>query len=186
MFKRKSLLLAFLVPAGILFAGQTTGVVKAIKTAFSNVVVVGWDIHGVLFKKHGHRGYQASPIQPTFELVKQLDDKGVKQVIMSNISCRSFKKLYKKYGESHFKYFSQIFISDNIGHSKPSKRYYQHVLRNITTNDGMCFKPSNLVFFDDKNNNVNGARKVCITAAQCNKNCPSIAAKCALSKLNLL
>ena len=59
--------------------------------------IVAWDIHEVLCSKPGWHGYQCTPNQDTFEIVKALHEKGVKQVVFSNISSSSFYKLRKRY-----------------------------------------------------------------------------------------
>ena len=121
--------------------------------------IVTWDIHKVLFTKQGKHGYQCTPQESTFELVKELHAKGVKQVILSNISSESFCELSRCYPQ-HFKYIdlsrsftNAKFIFTRKPHGKCFKKFLK---KNKYT------RPSDIVFFDDKLKNVKGARELCI------------------------
>ncbi len=53
-----------------------------------------------------------------------------------------------------FSYFSRLFLSFEIGHAKPSPESYKFVLKELGV------KPEEVVFVDDKQENVDGARAV--------------------------
>lgn len=149
MFKRIALLGLIVSSTCGLAAPQTQSQQK----------IVAWDIHQVLCTKQRNHGYQCSPQESTFELVKELHAKGVKQVILSNISSRSFCELSRCYPQ-HFRYFDLSgsftdaeFIFTRKPHGKCFKKFLK---KNRDT------RPSDIVFFDDKLKNVKGARDQCI------------------------
>ncbi len=121
--------------------------------------MVAWDIHRVLCTTPKRHGYQCRPQESTFELVKELHAKGVKQVILSNISDKSFGKLSRCYPR-HFKYFDiggSLTGAKGIFTRKPHRKYYKKFLQKNHN-----VHPRDIIFFDDKLENINGARKICI------------------------
>ncbi len=149
MFKRIALL--------GLIVSSTSGIATPQKQPQQKIVA--WDIHQVLCTKQGSHGYKCSPQESTFELVKELHAKGVKQVILSNISSKSFCKLSRCYPQ-HFKYFdlSRSFTdAEFILTRKPHGKCFKKFLKK-----NRATRPSDIVFFDDKLKNVKGARDQCI------------------------
>ena len=121
--------------------------------------VVAWDIHKVLCTKPAKRGYQCTPQESTFELVRELHARGVKQVILSNISRESFCILIRCY-PNYFKYFDRegsLADAQVLLTRKPHGKYFKIFLKN---NPGI--RPDNIIFFDDKPKNIKGAREKCI------------------------
>lgn len=110
--------------------------------------IVAWDIHGVLCsEKKGKHGYQCIPHESTFELIKELQSKGVKVVILSNISRRSFCKLCKCY-PGHFKQFDisrSLADAEGIFTRKPHKKYYKKFLKKNRDT-----RPSDIIFLMTK------------------------------------
>lgn len=131
------------------------GILISATSAFAAPKVVAWDIHQVLCTKPVRHGYQCTPHEDTFELVKELHENGVKQVILSNISSSSFGILNKHYPE-HFGYFD---MSKSLANAhfvftrKPHGKYYTKFLK---LNNGI--NPGDMIFFDDKPENIKGAR----------------------------
>jgi FMN phosphatase YigB (HAD superfamily) len=124
-------------------------------------VVVAWDIHGVLCSEPDGRGYNCVPNPETFELVKKLHKKGVKQVLFSNISESSRRKLLERYPE-FFQYFDlskSMANGEGIFTRKPHGKYVEKFLERVWP-----MNATNIVFFDDKEKNVNAAREYCIDA----------------------
>ena len=63
--------------------------------------VIAWDLHKVLFTEQGKSGSDCTPREDMFALVKELHEKGIRQVILSNISKDSFATLVAQYPD-HF------------------------------------------------------------------------------------
>ncbi len=148
MFKRIALLGLILSSTGGLAAAQIQ----------SQEIIVAWDIHQVLCTKQASHGYKCTPQESTFELVKELHAKGVKQVILSNISRESFCKLLRRYPD-HFKYFDmkRSLANARLFTRKPHGKCFKKFLKKNRDT-----RPSDIVFFDDKPKNVQGARDQCI------------------------
>jgi FMN phosphatase YigB (HAD superfamily) len=124
-------------------------------------IVVAWDIHGVLCSQPKWHGYNCVPNQQTFELVKKLHEKGVKQVLFSNISESSRKKLIERYPElfSYFDLSKSMAKAEGIFTRKPHSKYIEKFLEKVWP-----MNATNIVFFDDKKDNVRAAREYCIDA----------------------
>ena len=108
--------------------------------------IVAWDIHKVLFTEQGKHGYQCEPVKNTFELVKELHAQGVKQVILSNISERSFCKLIHIYPD-YFKYFDlsgSMTEAEGIFTRKPHTKYFKKFLMKNNT-----VLSKDIIFFDE-------------------------------------
>lgn len=131
------------------------GMIISATSAFGVIKVVAWDIHQVLCTKPTGLGYQCVPKEDTFALVKELHEKGVKQVILSNISSRSFSILSNNY-PNHFNYFDSNGSLANAHFMftrKPHGKYYSQFLKRNT-----AIAPNECIFFDDKPENIKGAR----------------------------
>lgn len=114
-------------------------------------IVVAWDIHGVLCSLPNGSGYKCVPNEQTFELVKKLHEKGIKQVIFSNISDSSRRKLLELYPK-HFQYFDfskSMAKAEGIFTRKPHGKYIEKFLEKVWP-----MNATNIVFFDDKGKNV--------------------------------
>ncbi len=124
--------------------------------------IVAWDIHKVLCTKQKNiTGDKCTPKEDVFNLVKTLNKNGIKQVILSNISRKGYCRLACKY-PSYFKYFNQsgsLADAQGLRFRKPRTKYYKYFLRK--NND---IQPKNIIFFDDKSENIKKARKNSIDA----------------------
>ncbi len=124
-------------------------------------IVVAWDIHGVLCSLPDGHGYNCVPNKQTFELVKKLHEKGVKQVLFSNISESSRRKLLERYSK-YFQYFDlskSMAKGEGIFTRKPHGKYVEKFLERVWP-----MNATNIVFFDDREENVRAAREHCIDA----------------------
>lgn len=129
----------------------------------SDEKVVAWDIHDVLFSKPFLHGWQCQPNPEMFKIVDGLKQRGIKQVIFSNISAESFLKLVRLYPE-HFKYFDlnrSLAKADGIFMRKPHAKYMKHFLKR-----NKMVHPHNIIFFDDKESNTQSACEHGIDAYQ--------------------
>ncbi len=118
--------------------------------------IVAWDLHKVLFTKQGKNGADCTPIEAMFDIVRELHAKGTTQVILSNIEAKHFEILCKRYPD-HMKYFDlkrSLADAHFIFTRKPHKKYFNHFLEKNSDIEAI-----NIIFFDDKDNNINGARK---------------------------
>ena len=152
MFKKLAFLgLSILSCAGLSAAGN------------QDKKIVAWDIHDVLFTKPINHGWQCKPNPEMFKVVDKLNKDGVKQVIFSNISGASFCKLIRLYPE-HFKYFDLRCSKANaegIFTRKPHAKYINKFLKK-----NKMVSPHNIIFFDDKKKNIEGAWACGIDAYQ--------------------
>ncbi|PKN03434.1 hypothetical protein CVU75_02230 [Candidatus Dependentiae bacterium HGW-Dependentiae-1] len=117
-------------------------------------VVVAWDIHGVLCSQPAWTGHNCRPNTQTVELVKKLHAQGVKQVIFSNISQGSMRKLQQKFPElfNCFDWSKSMANAEGIFTRKPHGKYIEKFLAKTGSRNA-----NNIVFFDDKENNVRAA-----------------------------
>lgn len=157
MFKQTALISGLLFFSALISA-PTAQPIKASKDA-----VIAWDLHQVLFTKpHGH-GHECHPKMETFSIVKMLYERRIRQTILSNISKKSFCKLFKK-NPTLFSYFdlsNSLVDTSGIFDRKPHSKYYKNYL---AKNNGT--KPDNIIFIDDKLENIRGARKHHMQAIQ--------------------
>ena len=123
--------------------------------ALAAPLVVAWDIHQVLCSKPKGQGYNCTPNEDTFKLVEELHEMGIRQVILSNISSRSYEKLSERYPE-HFSYFDRagsLADSHFLLTRKPHGKYYNKFMERHPE-----IGPQEVLFFDDKPENIKGAR----------------------------
>jgi putative hydrolase of the HAD superfamily len=92
--------------------------------------------------------------------VEGLKAEGIKCFIATN---------HEKYRVTHMKevmgfdgIFDGIFFAGNIGFKKPEKEFYEYILKNLKDKHG--FNPAEIMFFDDEQKNVDGAKKLGIDA----------------------
>jgi len=118
--------------------------------------IVAWDIHGVLCTQPFFGGSKCEPYQEMFRIVEQLNKNGVTQVIFSNISKRSFRKLIARFPQlfKNFDITRSIAEGKGIFTRKPYKKYYKKLL-NINE-----INPNNIIFFDDKDINIKNSHKL--------------------------
>lgn len=62
------------------------------------------------------------------------------------------EKIHRSKG--HYKFFSRVFLSNKLGMRKPHREIYLYAIEKLN------IKPPECVFIDDKQENVEGARKV--------------------------
>lgn len=87
----------------------------------------------------------------TVEFINNLKSVGYKVGILSNLRLMDFNRYKERLQQIGFDYY---FLSYELKEIKPSKEIYQKVLQNLR-----CI-PSDVVFFDDKLENVNAAKAV--------------------------
>lgn len=123
--------------------------------AYATPRIVAWDIHQVLCTKPIGLGHNCTPNKDTFKLVEELHAMGVRQVILSNISNRSYEKLTLLYPE-YFSYFDRdgsLADAHFLLTRKPYGKYYNKFMQRHPALD-----PCEILFFDDKPENIKGAR----------------------------
>ena len=115
-----------------------------------------------------------SPNKKMFQLLKELKDEGYEQYIFSNIGPVTLAELQHDYPQyfSHFSYLQNVINTITPAPDqwiqKPNKKAYQKALSSI----GLENKPENVIFIDDRENNIAQAHKngmngiVCVTCKQ--------------------
>ena len=96
------------------------------------------------------------PIKKTINIIEKLKSNGYQVYILSNIGERSLKHISLKYPEI-FKLFDGIMTSthkDNYNLKKPKKEMFEKYLQTFGQ------KPTNLFFIDDKQANLETAKKL--------------------------
>ena len=89
------------------------------------------------------------------DLLRKIKSKGYKIYILSDLKETDFSDFKEHVSEDLYDKFYKSF---EIGYTKPSREIFEYVINDIGIN------PSNILFFDDKEKNVNGAREVGIDA----------------------
>ena len=89
------------------------------------------------------------------ELLRKIKSKGYKIYILSDLKETDFSDFKEHVSED---LYDKFYKSYEIGYTKPSREIYEYVINDLGIN------PSNIIFFDDKEKNVNGAREVGIDA----------------------
>lgn len=93
--------------------------------------------------------------EDTVEIINKLKSSGFKIYLLSNLREIDFEIFQKGFDTS---IFTEMFLSYDIDMLKPNDDIYQYMLNKI--ND----LPSNIYFFDDNENNINGALRNGINA----------------------
>ena len=93
------------------------------------------------------------------ELLRKIKSKGYKIYILSDLKETDFGDFKEHVSED---LYDKFYKSYEIGYTKPSKEIYEYVIKDIGIN------PSNILFFDDKEKNIEGAKEVGIDARQVN------------------
>lgn len=89
------------------------------------------------------------------ELLKKIKSKGYKIYILSDLKEIDFEDFKENVSDN---LYDKFYKSYEIGYMKPSREIYEYVINDIGIN------PSNIIFLDDKENNVNGAKELGIDA----------------------
>ena len=93
------------------------------------------------------------------DLLKRIRDNGNKVFILSNLKEYDYENFIKEISKE---YYDKFYKSYEIGLEKPDKKIFLFVIKDIGVN------PHDILFFDDKENNVNNARELGIDARQVN------------------
>jgi HAD superfamily hydrolase (TIGR01509 family) len=96
-----------------------------------------------------------TPIQDTVEILKELKEQGYPLILVTNFSQVRANVILDKYDLR--KYFDRIFISSQMGLIKPSPEFFQ------TVNGILGKSPTQEIFIDDSERNIQAAKKEGIT-----------------------
>ncbi|MFH1587944.1 MAG: HAD-IA family hydrolase [Candidatus Diapherotrites archaeon] len=160
----------FLLSESISLAGNLIEVVFfiAVIYAFSSVLsffwynaadrhgirAIGFDMGGVYFD--GDYYTQQLRVKPGMdELIKKLKRKYI-VAVMSNQNAIAHKAFSQSFGLGSV--FDREIISGELGAKKPSAEYFKKVCGILKVN------PKELIFFDDQQENIDGAKKTGIKA----------------------
>lgn len=93
------------------------------------------------------------PVKKAIKLVRQCKKLGHKVYLLSNMDNELINLLRAKYPEI-FELFDGVIISADLGHMKPHKEIYEHLLATYHMD------PSRTYFIDDEQENIAGAQRV--------------------------
>ena len=93
----------------------------------------------------------------TMEIINELKNKGYKVGLLSNLRLMDYKRYEEQIKKINFDY---LFLSYEIKCIKPSSDIYLQVI------DALDCEADNIIFFDDNQKNVNGAKQLGINAYQ--------------------
>ncbi|HOF32906.1 MAG TPA: HAD family phosphatase [Spirochaetota bacterium] len=93
------------------------------------------------------------PIMPSFEVVRNVKEKGIQTAVLSNTNFPHTVILKEKYG-SLFGIFDGIFFSNDIGFRKPEKDSFLHVINSLGAD------AKNSLMIDDLKENIIGAADI--------------------------
>lgn len=85
----------------------------------------------------------------TIEIIKKLKEQNYKVGLLSNLRLMDYNNCKDEIDNLMFDY---LFLSYEIGYLKPYKEMYNYVIKECKCN------PSDIIFFDDFIDNVNGAK----------------------------
>ena len=91
------------------------------------------------------------------EIINELKNKGYKVGLLSNLRLMDYKRYEEQIKKINFDY---LFLSYEIKCIKPSSDIYLQVI------DALDCEADNIIFFDDNQKNVNGAKQLGINAYQ--------------------
>lgn len=120
-------------------------------------------------------------IELSYKLAKDLNLAGYRLYILSNLGIISFKGMLKKFPDV-FKLFSGYYVPspDNNYNSKPNRSFYESFVRYL---DNVGEQNKNIIFIDDKTENLIAAKKLGFITIKCN----SIKeVRSSLTKLNII
>lgn len=111
---------------------------------------------------HVHTQYDNSVLHQAWYAILAGEIDGMRNIV-EQLSQQTQLFLLSNTNELHFEYarktfpvlnsFTDYFVSYRIGAMKPSRQIYDHVIRTIGA------KPSDMVFIDDTESNIDGARQ---------------------------
>ena len=104
-----------------------------------------------------YNGLDNSLYDDTVEIINDLKNKGYKIGILSNLRLMDYKRYKQQIEKINFDY---IFLSCEMKCIKPSSDIYLQVI------DALDCEADNIIFFDDNQKNVNGAKQLGINAYQ--------------------
>ena len=104
-----------------------------------------------------YNGLDNSLYDDTVEIINDLKNKGYKIGILSNLRLMDYKRYKQQIEKINFDY---IFLSYEMKCIKPSSDIYLQVI------DALDCEADNIIFFDDNQKNVNGAKQLGINAYQ--------------------
>ncbi len=90
------------------------------------------------------------PIMPSFEVVRNIKQKGIQTAVLSNTNFPHTVILKEKYG-SLFESFDSVFFSNEIGFRKPEKESFMHVVNSLNADTEKS------LMIDDLKENIEGA-----------------------------
>ena len=93
--------------------------------------------------------------EEALELLKQIRSKGYKVCILSNLKKIDYDNFVRDVSKDCY---DKFYKSYEIGYNKPDKEIYEYVIKDIGID------PSDIIFFDDRMENVEGAKKLGIDA----------------------
>lgn len=93
----------------------------------------------------------------TMEIINELKNKGYKVGLLSNLRLMDYKRYEEQIKKINFDY---LFLSYEIKCIKPSSDIYLQVI------DALNCEADNIIFFDDNQKNVNGAKQLGINSYQ--------------------
>ena len=93
----------------------------------------------------------------TMKIINELKNKGYKVGLLSNLRLMDYKRYEEQIKKINFDY---LFLSYEIKCIKPSSDIYLQVI------DALDCEADNIIFFDDNQKNVNGAKQLGINAYQ--------------------
>ena len=93
----------------------------------------------------------------TLEIINELKNKGYKVGLLSKLRLMDYKRYEEQIKKINFDY---LFLSYEIKCIKPSSDIYLQVI------DALDCEADNIIFFDDNQKNVNGAKQLGINAYQ--------------------
>lgn len=88
-------------------------------------------------------------------MLKRIRDNGNKVYILSNLKKIDYDNFIRDINKE---YYDKFYKSYEIGLEKPDKRIFEYVIKDIGVN------PNDILFFDDKENNINNAKELGIDA----------------------
>ena len=89
------------------------------------------------------------------ELLKKIRNNGYKVCILSNLKKIDYDNFLKDVPKECY---DKFYKSYEIGYNKPDKEIYEYVIKDLGVN------PHDIIFFDDNEKNVNGAKEIGIDA----------------------
>ncbi len=137
---------------------KQTHVVKNIIFDLSGVLLIKKNVQDLINTPHTASSMSVVNFLETIALLKACKAAGHKLFVLSNLSVAEYEKI-KNDPEiaSLFSFFHDIMISDMTPYEKPSTQIFTYFCEQYN------LQPSDCVFIDDKQDNLNGAHSSGIT-----------------------